>query len=312
MTLMRRVAALLITLTTAACGEGYLVLLKDPGAVAYYDAAGKLAATVNVAGQARDIVLSADGKYAYISDAAVSIIDVAGQRVTGTIDLGNYHEPRGLALDRATGNLLVATEAPNQLLLLDTQKRGVIRTYDTKGEKSHAVAVDAAGKWAYVSNAASSTVSAIDLKKGAVKTIQTGKTPARSILSPDGRELYVCNRDDNTITVIDTKRNAAIALIETGQGPTAIDITPDGERLVYALTKEKRIGIADAKTRKQTDYALLTENPISLRLSRDGNLALVTVDQQNVVYIVSIADRHIRQEFRTAAGSAPIRVRERQ
>ena len=57
----------------------------------------------------------------------------------------------------------------------------------------------------------------------------------------------MANRDANSITVIDTQKNTAIANVPTGKGPVRIAVTPDGSRLVYALMFENRIGIADPK-----------------------------------------------------------------
>jgi len=117
-------------------------------------------------------------------------------------------------------------------------------------------------KYAYVSHAGGDTVAAVNLASGDVKLIQTGSRPEGSVLSKDGRELYVANRDANSITVIDTQKNTAIANVPTGKGPVRIAVTPDGRRLVYALMFENRIGIADPKARRQVDYALLTHNPL--------------------------------------------------
>lgn len=322
--MLRTVFVVAITVASAAAQQPLLVLLKGASALAFYAPGGKLTTTVPVGQHPHEMVLSADRRYAYISDNGtmrieqpgeggntISIVDVNEHKRIGVIDLGKYHRPHGIDLDKATGHLVVTTEAPDQLLLVDTAKRSVLRTYDTKGKTPHMVTLGPGAKYAYVSNAASGNVSAIELSTGKVTLIATGKRPEGSVLSHDGRELYVCNRDDNTITVIDTHQNKAIALIQTCQGPVRVDITPDNEKLVYACMKEKRLGIADAKIREQVNYALLTENPVSLHLSRDGKLAYASAEEQDSVYAVSTEDRRIRQEFKTPPGSGPDPVLEK-
>jgi len=135
--------------------------------------------------------------------------------------------------------------------------------------------------------------------------IQTGARPEGSVLSKDGRELYVANREANSITVIDTAKNQAIANISTGKGPVRISLTPDGGTLVYALMHDRRIGFANPKTRTQTGYVLLTNNPVSCTLSQDGRLAFASAEEQDTVYVVSIETKRIVGEIKTAAGAGP-------
>jgi DNA-binding beta-propeller fold protein YncE len=106
------------------------------------------------------------------------------------IPLGKYHRPHGIAINPVTGHLLVSTETPDQLLVVDLEKKEVIRRYDTKGQTPHIVAAGRDGKWAYVSNARSGTVAAIELASGEVQLIPAGGRPEGSVLSKDGKRLY--------------------------------------------------------------------------------------------------------------------------
>jgi YVTN family beta-propeller protein len=235
----------------------------------------------------------------------VSIVDVAAKRRIGTIDLGKYRRPHGIDVDAKTGRIVVSTEAPDQLLLLDPVKRSVIRTFDNKGRQPHMVTLGPGGKWAYVSNTEPGHVAAINLESGELKTMQTEARPQGSVLSKDGRELYVTNSGAASITVIDTGRNQAVAHIPTGKGPNRIALTPDGSTLVYAISGENKVGFADPKIRTQLDYVLLPNRPVSCTLSRDGSFAFLSAEAQDTVYIVSVKDRKITAEIRTAKGAAP-------
>lgn len=63
--------------------------------------------------------------------------------------------------------------------------------------------------------------------------IPVGRNPRSVVLSPDGRRLYVANRLDDTISVIDTARAAVEATIALG---APRELTPErrGERLFYS------------------------------------------------------------------------------
>ena len=62
--------------------------------------------------------------------------------------------------------------------------------------------------------------------------IPVGHNPRGLVLSPDGRHLYVANRLDDTISVIDTSTSTVASTIDLG-GPKNIDALRRGERLFY-------------------------------------------------------------------------------
>ena len=115
-------------------------------------------------------------------------------------------------MDRASGRLAITTELPDQLLIVDPVKKSVIKKYATKGKTSHMVRLGPGGKWAYVSNGRSGNVAAVNLESSEVKLIKTGTRPEGSVLSKDGKELYVCNREAASITVIDTAKQQPIQI----------------------------------------------------------------------------------------------------
>lgn len=295
-----------------------LTLLKGTSSLAFYSPEGKLLATVPVGQHPHEMVLAADGKTVYTTDNgtmriehpgaggnSVSIVDAATRKRLGAISLGSFHRPHGIDIDRGTGHLAVTTELPDQLLLVDPVQRRVIRTYDTKGKSSHMVSFGPAGKWVYVSNSGSANVTAIELATGRTKLIATGVRPEGSVLARNGNELYVTNREAATISVIDTAKNEVAGRIETSKGPVRIAITPDGKTLVYAAMHDKRIEFADAAARRVLGHVPVGGAPISLTLSADGQLAFASAEEEDTVYVISVKDRKLLREFRTAKGAGP-------
>ena len=68
---------------------------------------------------------------------------------------------------------------------------------------------------------------------------------------------------------------------------------------------DKKVGFADPKTRRQIAEVALPNGPISCTLSHDGKQAFASAEEQNTVYVVSVADRKLVGEIRTADGSGP-------
>ena len=62
--------------------------------------------------------------------------------------------------------------------------------------------------------------------------IPVGHNPRGILLSPDGKRLYVANRLDDNIAVIDTNSDKVISTIDLG-GPKTVDALRRGERLFY-------------------------------------------------------------------------------
>jgi YVTN family beta-propeller protein len=305
----------------SAAEQVLLVVLKAASAVAYYSLDGKLLGTVKVGLHPHEMAISPDGKLAYVTDNGtmrieqpgrggntVSIIDIAARKRVGTISTGQYHRPHGISVDPRTGYIAVTAEAPDRVLHINPKDRKVIRHFDTKGKTSHMVTLPpgkSGAEFAFVSNSGMETVSAVQLTTGQVKTIVVGERPEGSVLSKDGKELYVCNRESASISIIDVERQAAIGTIQTGKGPVRIAITPDGSTLIYALMHDHKIEFADLARRKPVAQIAVDGEPISMAISPDGKLAFAAAEEKDTVFIISVAERKLVRSFQTEKGAAP-------
>ena len=312
-----------LSATLAAQSPTLLVLEKGASMLGYYRFEGERVGEVKVGEHPHEMVVSPDGKFAYITDNGtmrienpgkggntVSIVDILGRRRVNTIKLDQFFRPHGIDLDPTTDRLAITVENPDQFLLLDIKDRRILRAYDTKGKTPHMVRfgrTKGGAQYAYVSNAGSGTVSVIQLATGGeMKVLPTGERPEGSVLSIDQTELYVCNRESDVITVIDTSRHAQIGEIKTGgKGPVRVDVTPDGRYLVYALMHDHKIEIADLETRMPVAQIPVEGEPISLSVSADGQYAFASSEEIDMVHIISLKDRKLVRSFKTPKGAGP-------
>ena len=332
---MLRGVSILCFLLSLACGTGserevdatsaapepeprFLVLQKLGNSVAFYTLDGELSSTIPVGKNPHEMILSGDGRFAYVTDygargveeeseggTTLTVIDVANQKKAGVVELGEFRRPHGIDLDRGTGQILVTTENPNRLLIIDPKSREILRDYETKGESSHMVTRSSDGKRAYVSNIGTRNVSVIDLETGNVELIPVGERPEGSDITKDGKTLYVACRESHVISVIDTEKNAVVSEIATGKGPNRVRLTPDEKLLIYSLVHDGQLGIADAGSGEQIATVDLEASPVSLQLSQNGEWALTAAQDEDTVYAVSIAERKIILRFATAEGAGP-------
>lgn len=314
----RAFAAVCLFAPLALAAEPMLIVVhKSASSVGFYTAEGAHESDVPVGRHPHEVALDAGNRLAYITDNgtmwiedpgeggnSVSIVDLSGRRKAGVISLGGYRRPHGIALDRASGLLAVTTEFPDRLILIDTRTRAIRRTYDVRGKTPHIVTFGPGARYAYVSNALSHTVAAIELETGRTAAIPVGRRPEGSVLSEDGQHLYVVNRDSNEITIIDTAKNAAVGRIATGEWPVRIARLPGGT-LACAVRRGKAVEFADPAARKVIARVPLDAEPISANASADGRVVLASAQEKDTVYVISADERKIVRVIRTRQGAAP-------
>ena len=134
--------------------------------------------------------------------------------------------------------------------------------------------------------------------------IPAGHTAMSPVISPDGKRLYVCNRFDNDVSVIDLAAAREVARVGVVREPIAAAVAPDGRSVLVAnhLPHARTDGDSTAtcgrwsrsstRGRQATTAIPLAHGANSLRglcISPDGKHAFVT---------------HLLSNFETA----PIRV----
>ena len=290
---------------------------KAAKSVAWYRLDGTLLKEVPVSHHPHEIVTSTDGKTIYVTDNGVmqienagqggnkiSIIDLESRERIGEIDLGKWHRPHGIDLC-PDGTLLVTSENPDQLLVIDVDKRTIIQEWDTGGQTPHIVRAGRNSKYAYVSNARSRTVAKIDLKTGERQLLETGDRPEGSILSADGGQLYVVHRNADKIAVIDTESWKVLGEITTGKEPVRIGVAGDGTTLVYGMLGGEAVGFADLNTMQETHQIPVEGRLVSLEMMEDGVTALTCAQFKDICYLIDVPSKTIRQRLKINDGAGP-------
>lgn len=296
-----------------------VVVEKKANQVGFYAADGTRIAGVAVGQTPHEMVLDADGRHLYVSDNGVlwmdydgpggntvSIVDLETQSKVGEISLGDYHRPHGLSIDSSGKRMLVTSENPNSLVLVDLETRSVVKAYDNGGDAPHMVIFDKAGEWAYASNTNSNNVAAVNLASGEIVSITGCGGPQGGVLTNDGMRYYVTCRDTGTIQVIDTASKSVVGEIKTGLGVNRINLTPDESTLVYSIGgEEKFVAFADVAALEETGRVELGGPPLSCTLSKNGDYAFAGVQDSDEIYVISVADRKVVQVIKTPEGQGP-------
>lgn len=113
-----------------------------------------------------------------------------------------------------------------------------------------------AGPYAYVPISTSATtlgvVKVIDTTiNSVVTTITVGKDPFGVAMSPDGQKIYVTQRGDRNVVVIDGNSKAVAStqpFYAVEDSPLGIAVTPDGKKIYVANSGSNSISVIDTST----------------------------------------------------------------
>ncbi|MBL7115319.1 MAG: c-type cytochrome [Kiritimatiellae bacterium] len=194
----------------------------------------------------------------------------------------DYLSPKSLVTD---GQILyVGANSAAKILCVDTASGKITKTINLPKNPT-GIALSADKTTLFVSgDGPDSEVYIIDKAKGGIKEqIKVGHTPMAPTPSPDGTMLYVCNRFNNDISVIDLKTKKTVARIPVTREPVAAVLTPDGGTLFVANhlptgaanvdRMTSVIDVIDTATLKVVSSIHLPNGAIDLRgmtLSPDG------------------------------------------
>lgn len=143
-----------------------------------------------------------------------------------------------VALYRNDSRLLVVNKDANSLTALAVRKGKADLQQKLAevavGLEPRCVALGQKEKEAFVTNAASGTVSVVSLKgnraNDVIAEIPVGTEPRGCATTPNGKRLFVANYTDGTVSVIDTRSRQVIGTVPVGGNPWALAVTNDGDR----------------------------------------------------------------------------------
>src|SRR5450631_737782 len=216
-----------------------LILSKQDRSLAIVDPASlKIIAHIPVGDDPHEVIASADGKTAYVSNYGggtlhtLAVIDLVGQKALAPIDLGPLRGPHGLTF--VGGKTWFTAEGAKAIGSYDPETSKVDWVLGTGQNRTHMIYVSDDLQHIVTTNVASGTVSFIDKSTRAQGGPPPGGTPPppggpgggmgpggppgppRSDwnetvvkvgngsegfdISPDGREIWVANAQDGTVS----------------------------------------------------------------------------------------------------------------
>ncbi|RMF13218.1 MAG: PKD domain-containing protein [Candidatus Dadabacteria bacterium] len=254
-------------------GSSYVIDVKDSGRIqtfALKDLNNNLDSQQFGGNSFFDVVVHPSNLTAYVSDdgnAELQVIDISDPQNLAQIGgspfaLSGNNKPQRLAISADGSRVWIADDA-DTVHVFDTVNLQEIDTDGNGGNGTTPVAVSggckpydvalANGK-AYVACKGSRKVDIIDQVTYNVTSINlpTGGARSRAVAAnPAGTRVYVANRNDSTLEVIDTSSDSVVQTItiQGGNGsPQDVAVTDDGRLVLVGEDGNDTVTIVDAAT----------------------------------------------------------------
>ena len=230
----------------------------------------------------------------------------------------------------ATGKVYVADEEANTVSVIDAVSFKRISSIPV-GQGPHNVQVAPDGKLVWVTNngepgkaagkvthegmpkaadgvmAVGGEVWAIDTATDkVVAKVPVGMHPAHVVVTPDGRDAYVANGGDNSVSVVDISALRVVETIKIGISPHGMRISPDGKQAWVANLKGGTVSVIDIASSKEITQIAVGNGPAQVGFTPDGRLGFVSLSQENRVAVIDPASRKVLRKV--AVGTVPIQV----
>jgi len=127
--------------------------------------------------------------------------------------------PAGLVVDDKRNRMYVVTREDHQLYVVDLKTKKILGTYPIDAE-GYACKIGPGNKELFISCWGCDKLLTFDLEKMIWKTpIPVGDNPNEMLITPNGKYIFVCNANDNTVSVIDMKTRKVIETLDTALFP---------------------------------------------------------------------------------------------
>jgi len=241
--------------------DGTLIVLNKSEASASIISlqTNKVVSTIETGIGPHEVAVSFDGQSCVVTNygiqdhisASLTLIDLADLKPIKTIDLGDHQKPHGiLYIDE--NRLLVTSQVQKALLVVNIEEGEIEHVFETDQELSHMVTYSPRHQLAFVSNIGSGSITVFDIaEKRRVKIIETGEGAEGIELTNDENEVWITNRAEDKISILDTKTLEITETFQCASFPIRVKFTPDGKYALISNARSAEVVVFDVETRKE-------------------------------------------------------------
>jgi YVTN family beta-propeller protein len=274
--------------------RGHTLAIVDPSSL-------KVLAQVPVGDDPHEVIASADGQTAYVSNYGggslhtLARVDLVGQKALPAIELEPLHGPHGLTF--VGGKMWFTAEGSKVIGRFDPGTQKVDWVLGTGQDRTHMIWVSPDEKKIVTANVASGTMSLMELM--ARRQGPGGPPPARIGGAvggaPQGPPPGPRGADwEETV-------------VRVGNGSEGFDVLGDGQTVWVANAQDGTVSIVDFASKKVIDtLALQVQGANRLKFTVDGKTALISSLRGSDLVFVDVASRKVVKRLKIGTGAAGI------
>ena len=258
-----------------------------------------------------EVAVSPSGRTAYVTDygtgrrpgSTVTVVDLGRLERARTISLDPHSRPHGVSV-APDGTLWVTTEGSRHVLHLDPANGRILEAVETGQEVTHMVVVASESGRVVASSIGSGTVTVIDAADGRVLAhLDTGAGAEGLALHPDGRRVYVTNREAGTLAEVDLEELVVTRTLEVGDFPIRVAVRPGGDEALVSNARDNEIAAVDLEGWQVVRRLPVGAVPVGILVTPDDRTAYVANTQDDRVTVVDLESWEVRGEV--VAGDEP-------
>jgi len=247
-----------------------------------------------------EVVASADGKTAYVSNYGggayntLAVVDLIAQKALPSVDLGALRGPHGLIF--VGGKTWFTAEAAKAIGSYDPATKTIDWVLGTGQNRTHMIYVSPDMKWMVTTNVSSGTVSIIEKTAGGQgrgdwdeTVVRVGNDSEGFDVSPDGKEIWVANAGDGTVSIIDVaSKQVRQTLAADVAGANRLKFTPDGKLALISSLRGSDVTVIDAATRRTVKRIPVGHGAAGIQMQPDGARAFVACSPDGYVAVIDL------------------------
>ena len=280
-----------------------LVLSKRDQTLAIVDPSNlKVVARIAVGNDPHEVTVSADGRTAYVSNYGfgayntLAVVDLTGQRALPSIDLRALRGPHGLTF--VGGKVWFTAEAAKAIGSYDPASKSVDLILGTGQNRTHMIYVSPEMKFIVTTNVSSGTVSLIEKITGGGNSarvdwnetvVRVGAGSEGFDVSPDGKEIWVANAGDGTVSIIDAaSKQVTQTLAADVASANRLKFTPNGKLVLISALRGNEVTVIDTATRKVSKRIAVGHGSAGIVMQPDGARAYIACTPDGYVAVLDL------------------------
>lgn len=275
------------------------VVSKAKNVLQVFDAGtGELQFDITGTGSPHEVVVSPDGRFAYVGDSdglknTVSVVDVEKRARVDDLNIKPHLRPHGLAISK-DGSRLYVTSAPTRAVVeIQTSPLKMGTAYRFFADSVENLALTPDQSLLFASSSFDGNVMVMDLKKNEYeRSILSGDGSEGLNVTPDGKELWVANRVSQTIAVIDIALRKRVQIIPCVGNPMHVYFTAAGDQAIVTCAVADRLVIIDRAKHAEVTRFVVGDFPVEMAFDENGT-GFVTCAVDNDVAVVDVAARKV-------------------